>query len=336
MLLNQTSNYLLAIIKMRKNNIILALKFLVSGALIWFLIDGVDLGAASVRILDADLQILALVMGLAVLQVGICVVRWRAVLGAIDGVLSVSNCFMLYFIGIFFNQALPSAVGGDAVRIYRAYKEGLSLHCSINGVMLERVATVLGLIILVVLATPFFVNRVESEDAAWIIPTLSVLCVSGVASVIVLMYLDRLPSKYSHWSFVHGLALLASDTRRVFLSPVNAFKALSWSLMGHVNIALMVFLLGGSIGLEITWLDCMVLMPPVLLVMTLPISIAGWGVREQAMVAAFALVNVPGEGALALSIMFGLIGLVTGLPGGIAWLISSDKKILKINEISDH
>ena len=77
-------------------------------------------------------------------------------------------------------------------------------------------------------------------------------------------------------------------------------------------------------------------MPPVLLVMTLPISIAGWGVREQAMVAAFALVGVPGEGALALSIMFGLMGLITGLPGGVVWLISSDKKILKINEFSDH
>jgi uncharacterized protein (TIRG00374 family) len=325
-----------AIHEMRKNNIILALKFLVSGVLIWFLIDGIDLGAASVRILSADLQFLSLALGLAVIQVGICVVRWRAVLEAIDGILSISNCFRLYFIGIFFNQALPSAVGGDAVRVYRAYKEGLSLHCSINGVMLERVATVLGLIMLVVFATPFFINRVEPEDAAWIIPTLSILGVSGVAGVIVLMYLDRLPSKYSHWRFVRGLALLAADTRRVFLSPINAFKALSWSLMGHVNIALMVFLLGFSIGLEITWLDCMVLMPPVLLVMTLPISIAGWGVREQAMVAAFALVSVPSEGALALSIMFGLMGLVTGLPGGVIWLISSDKKILKINEFSDH
>ena len=77
-------------------------------------------------------------------------------------------------------------------------------------------------------------------------------------------------------------------------------------------------------------------MPPVLLVMTLPISIAGWGVREQAMVSAFALINVPGEGALALSIMFGLLGLIMGLPGGIVWLMSSDKKIEDVDEFSDH
>jgi uncharacterized membrane protein YbhN (UPF0104 family) len=317
---------------MSRKHIVLALKFVVSGGLIWFLIDGIDLGAASARILDVDLQVLAMVLGLSVLQVGICVVRWRAVLGAINGVLSFANGLRLYLIGFFFNQALPSSVGGDAVRVYRAYKEGLSLHCSINGVMLERVATVLGLILLVVFAAPFFIDRVGPEDAAWIVPALSGLGLAGVAGLIVLMFLDRVPSKYSHWRFVHGLALLAADTRRVFLSPVNTFRALGWSLAGHVNIALMVYLMGLSIRLEITWLDCMVLMPPVLLVMTLPISIAGWGVREQAMVAAFALIGVPGEGALALSIMFGLLGLIMGLPGGIVWLISSEKKIKDIDE----
>ena len=67
--------------------------------------------------------------------------------------------------------------------------------------------------------------------------------------------------------------------------------------------------------------------------MTLPISIAGWGVREQAMVTAFALIGVPGEGALALSILFGLIALLFGLPGGVVWLMSADRKIEAIDDI---
>ena len=320
---------------MSKKYIILTLKFLVSGGLIWFLVDGIDLGLASARILDADLQFLSMALVLAVLQIIVSVIRWRVVLEAINGILSFANCFRLYLVGTFFNQALPSAFGGDAVRIYRAYKEGLSLKCSINGVMLERVATILGLILLVILAVPFFIDRVDYKDAKWILAMLGVVSVAGVAGVLVLTRLDRLPPKYFQWSFVSGIGLLAVDARRVFLLPNNAFKAIAWSLLGHINIAFIVYSLGVSIGLEITWFDCMVLMPPVLLVMTLPISIAGWGVREQAMVAAFAIVNVPGEGALALSIMFGLLGLIIGLPGGIVWLLSTDKKILDINEISD-
>ncbi|MBL6933584.1 MAG: flippase-like domain-containing protein [Rhodospirillales bacterium] len=318
---------------MSKKHIFLALKFIVSGGLIWMLIDGVDLGAARDRIMSADLKILGLVLIVSLLQVGICVVRWRAVLVAIDAVLSFLDGLRLYFIGFFFNQALPSSVGGDAVRVYRAYKEGLSLGCAINGVMLERIATVLGLILLVVIATPFFIDRVGADEAAWIVPSVSVLGVGGLVGLLVLMFLDRVPSSLGHWRIVRGMALLAADARRVFLSPYNAFRALGWSLTGHVNVALATYLLGLSIGLDITWLDCMVLMPPVLLVMTLPISIAGWGVREQAMVTAFALIGVPGEGALVLSIMFGLMGLLMGLPGGIVWLMSSDRKIEAVEEI---
>ena len=318
---------------MSKKHIALALKFLVSGGLIWMLVDGIDLGAARDKILDADLTLLGLAVLVSVVQVGICVGRWRVVLGAINAVLSVYEALRIYMIGFFFNQALPSSVGGDAVRVYKAYKGGLSLKCAINSVMLERVATVLGLILLVVIATPFFIDRVGPAEAAWIVPSVSILGLGGVVGLVVLMFLDRLPSRFSHWRFMHGLAMLAVDTRRVFLSPLHAIKALSWSLAGHVNVALMVYLIGLSLDLSITWLDCMILIPPVLLVMTLPISIAGWGVREQAMVTAFGLIGIPGEGALALSIMFGLMALLTGLPGGIVWLMSSDKNIEAIDDI---
>jgi len=48
-----------------------------------------------------------------------------------------------------------------------------------------------------------------------------------------------------------------------------------------------------------------------------PISVGGWGVREGAMVTALGLVNIAPSVALAVSIQFGLIMLVVGLPGGV-------------------
>ncbi|HEC14310.1 MAG TPA: UPF0104 family protein, partial [Rhodospirillales bacterium] len=86
------------------------------------------------------------------------------------------------------------------------------------------------------------------------------------------------------------------------------------------------FVLALGLGLDVTFVDCLVLFPPVLLVTTLPISIAGWGVREGAMVAAFGLVGVPAEGALVLSILFGLLSIAISLPGGVIWLMSQDRK----------
>ena len=61
----------------------------------------------------------------------------------------------------------------------------------------------------------------------------------------------------------------------------------------------------------------LLLAPLVTLVTTVPISVGGWGVREGAMVTALGLVNIPPSVALAVSIQFGLIMLVVGLPGGV-------------------
>jgi glycosyltransferase 2 family protein len=55
------------------------------------------------------------------------------------------------------------------------------------------------------------------------------------------------------------------------------------------------------------------------LVQAVPISIAGWGVREGFFVAAFGLTGVAAPHALAVSILFGLINLLISLPGGAVW-----------------
>ena len=50
------------------------------------------------------------------------------------------------------------------------------------------------------------------------------------------------------------------------------------------------------------------------------------GVREGAMVAVFALVGVPTDGALVLSILFGLLDALISLPGGVVWVLSGDRR----------
>ena len=152
--------------------------------------------------------------------------------------------------------------------------------------------------------------------------------VLALVGVTVLMVLDRLPSRISHLSFVRGMSALASDTRALFLrAPHNGLVALI-GIVGHANISVLIFTLAMGLGLEITLANCLLLFPPVLLIQTLPISVAGWGVREGAMVAMFALVGVPAEGVLAMSILFGLVLIIMSLPGLWFWL-AADKYSMK-------
>ncbi len=310
---------------MLKKRLPLALKFLVSGFLIWFLLTTVDLDAAEARMRDIAPGMLVLATAIFLVQLVIGALRWRAVLDAIGAPLSFARAVTFFFIGSFFNQTLPSSVGGDVVRIYKAYRAGLTLGGAVNGVMLERVAAVIALVALVAATQPFFLPRVGDETARWIVPAVALGVAGTVAGMVVLLVLDRLPASLRGWRLGRWLARLGADARKVFLTPRAAGTVLGWGVAGHVNLTLGVYVLALGLKLEVTWVDCVVLFSPALLVTALPISIAGWGVREGAMVAMFGLAGVPTDGALLLSILYGLFILLISLPGGVIWILSGDR-----------
>jgi len=66
--------------------------------------------------------------------------------------------------------------------------------------------------------------------------------------------------------------------------------------------------------------------PLVLLVTALPISIAGWGVREGSMVVGLGLLGVPESDAALVSVVIGLIGVGLGALGGLTWLVSGNRR----------
>ena len=314
----------------------LALKFVLSAMLIGFLIDAIDLKKALAQLADTSPQLALSAIFVLIFQIVLNTFRWRAVLHALDVSLGFTRTFRIVYIGTFFNQTLPSAVGGDAVRMFMAYKAGLPLSTSVNSVMLERLATVLGLILLVVVFQPFLLERINDTLPVWLFPCLMLVAVAGTGF---LMFLNRCPERLRHWKIVRGLASLATDTCLIFLRPSHTLKVLLFVLAGHINVSLTMWVLGLSLGLggQLSFLDCLVIVPVVLLFSTLPISIAGWGVREGVMVAALGFLGISSESALVLSILFGLVVIVTSLPGGLIWLASSDhampeKDSLKLRE----
>lgn len=307
---------------MSKKQLLIALKIVVSVGLMGVLISGIDLGAERDRIMAADMGLLLAAAVALALQVGIGGARWWVVMRAIGTPMRLIDLTRLFWIGGFFSQALPSSVGGDPIRIFMTYKEGgMSLGKAINGVMLERVVTIVGLVVLVALVQPSFLPKIDENARMLTIWGLALLAAGTVFVIIALMCLDRLPESLTRFRIVRGMHTLADDTRKLFLHPVHAGLAIVFGVLTHVNISYCVFLLAQSLAIDVTWLDCMVLMPPVILVTTLPISIAGWGVREGAMTVAFSLVGVSQGGAVVLSLSMGLLAIVIMAPAGLVWLL---------------
>lgn len=82
-----------------------------------------------------------------------------------------------------------------------------------------------------------------------------------------------------------------------------------------------------AIGASVSFEQVFLLIPPIMLITMLPISMAGWGVRETAMMVAFGYSGLPQADGLMISLLFGFAYFIVGAIGGIVWIMSAEKRI---------
>jgi len=206
----------------------------------------------------------------------------------------------------------------------------MPVGAAVNGVLLDRVGGVSGLLMLIAISQPLAWQRISDFG-----PRLAFLAVlaSGITGIAILLSLASLPARWQRWRLVSGIADLSAGARRLYLSPVIVAPVLGLSLVVHVLTVLAVYILARDLGLPVTFWDCLVLIPLVFLVATIPVSIAGWGVREGAMVAALGVLGVSTSAAVTLSILFGIGLIIVGMMGGIAWLTSGERRIINVSDL---
>lgn len=295
------------------------LKLAVSAVLVYLLLRAIDTDALLRHLFAAD----GLSVALAIVLLGslspLQALRWRLIIRALGGALPLLTLWLTALIGQFFNQTLPSTIGGDGMRIWRAYKAGLTLGAAASSVILDRLAGLLALLLIAAGGLPLLFPLMNDAPERWAIP---IVIAAGIAGFAAIMVLDRLPRGLRRWRPVAWASGFSADARLVFLSPRRLAPILAWSLIMYLVAIASVYVIARGLGIDVDFIVCLVLVPPVVLVSTVPVSIAGWGVREGAMVAAFGLVGVAPDQALALSVLFGLAVMVVGLPGGLIWFVT--------------
>jgi uncharacterized membrane protein YbhN (UPF0104 family) len=118
---------------------------------------------------------------------------------------------------------------------------------------------------------------------------------------------------------------LGGSIRQVFLKPASVLPILGVAVLSQTALGVVTYIMASSLDMNVTLLECVVLMQPVALVANLPISVGGWGVRETAMITLFGMIGVPAGATLVLSVQLGLLSLVVALPGGLLWLAFKSK-----------
>jgi hypothetical protein len=305
---------------------LLALKIAISGALIWYFIGESDLGAVMESLRQVDAATVVAVLALFLAQMVLVAWRWSALLRLV-GVgkgFSFHEIVRTVWSATFFNTTLVSSVGGDAFRLWTIVRAGNPLGKSVNSIFLDRLTALMALMILIAISLPYVMELI-ADEAAFL--SYALLIAAFLAGFAALFHADRLPRRIQHWRLVRGLANLAADTRRLSLHMDNLLPVAALSLLVHILNIFVVYVLARGLEIGISFLDCFFLVPPVILAMTLPISIAGWGVREGAMIVSLGLIGVSQESALVLSILFGLGITLAALPGGVIWLFSRNRTV---------
>ena len=126
---------------------------------------------------------------------------------------------------------------------------------------------------------------------------------------------------------------LSEGVGALFCRGDIALPVFAISIGGHLMMVSAIFILASDLDLSVTFLDCLVLIPGVMLLASVPISIAGWGVREAVMVAAMGLLGVATDEATSLSLVYGLSMVVIGLIGGVLWFANSDRRV-RVKELT--
>lgn len=304
-----------------KRLLLIAAKLAVTGVLVWYLLGEVDLRKSGQHLAGFDVGWGALALLVVALLFLVAALRWHIYARALNISLGIGVAFRLYLIGQFFGQILPAGVGGDAVRVWLLARRGVAVGPSVSSVVLERLTGLLGILILIAVLLPLTFTYVDESWERLAIVLLLAIAAAGISAIVGLSFVPRLITKWRQVAMISKLADVASEARRAGLMPKPALSVLALSLFMHLLAVLTVYILAQGLDMEITPLACLALVPVVLLLSTLPISVAGWGVRENVMVAALAFAGAESSEALALSILFGLALLALSLVGAVVWLI---------------
>jgi len=310
----------------KKDFFIFLLKFIFSFSIIaYLLIKIVPINDFLKVLKGANILWLLLSFSLHSLGLLISAYRWQILIQAQGDRVPLGFLAKSYLVGTFFNNFLPTRFGGDIVRIWDGSRYSRSVLKSSAIVLVERFT---GIIVLLLFA---FVASLSRLEMAKKIPIIWVSLLVGLLGLLFVLsffmpfakrilgkipdkgYLKKIKAKVFEF---RDVVLVYKDKKREFL------KALFWAFLLQVNVILHYFLVGKALHLNISFIDYFIFIPIILIILIIPVTISGLGLREGIYIEIFKFYLIPA----ALAFSFPLIadvafGLIIGIIGGIIYIV---------------
>lgn len=257
-----------------------------------------------------DWRFLMFVAVVLAVQFAIIVWRWKVITDDISGT-GVSFWLLARSLGAsnLYGQLLPASVGGDIIRA-ASLGARIGVRQATLSVITDRLSGLGVLAAMIAVSLPFVFARIGMTDA--VVPT-SLTLLGGVGALAFILGFYGLDAA----SRLLEKIPLAGRFAKAMLRPALSIRAIVLGIVIQLMSTFLIYLLGHAIRVPLQLVDCVLLVPPALLLAALPISISGWGVREGALAGVFALVGMPAADIVPVSILFGLTAPALGLTYGL-------------------
>jgi uncharacterized protein (TIRG00374 family) len=241
---------------------------------------------------------------------------------------SLTQLLKIYCIGLFFNLAFPTAVGGDVMKIYYAAKPSKQYAQSFAATFLDRDAGMLAMMIIACYATiahPVSIPGVPVSLIVW----------GAFVAFLLVNAAIFTPSVHRLFtSLLHRMKMPRIAGKMDRLSSAFQILGREWNvLVGSLAISLVnqflvisvTWLISEALRLDLSILYFLAFVPVVTLVSMIPITISGMGLRETAFVTLFSAVGVSQASALALALLYSSTIILSAIPGGVLYAFFKDK-----------
>ena len=275
------------------------------------------------EILNAKLSFLVMALIASIGRTLLMAWRWQLLLNTKGYRYPLDTLLKLYFIGFFFNNLLPTAIGGDVARAVKLSGHKIAKRTAVSSILMERL---LGLPALLLISSASYLichNDIALQNNIMKM-TGKFVFVAGLAGLPIFLiptffrnYFIRL---HPSLNILQKLVTVLNEFADYWIKPFNLLVALTITTICQLCGVVSVYLVSLSIGQEIPFVYFSFLLPIIWLAIMLPISISGLGVREGLFLFLFGIVGMPGQSAIAISLLWLTFVYGQSLIGGFLFL----------------
>jgi glycosyltransferase 2 family protein len=300
------------------------IKFVITAGLIYLILSRIDTNNIVATLLGIKPWYIILLLVISIVMVVISCLKWGLFLKTSAINVPLIRLVAYYFIGYFFNNLLPSNIGGDLFRSYLLGKNIDSQVKSFSSVFLERITGLVALLLVGIVA--LICNPVLMKETTILLP-IGIMFVILTSVVVFFAFegvknfiftiIGRLPYfgllKKSFDKLYNSISFFKQHSRVLGYSMIYSFL---FQTMTIVNALVCCW----AIGVFPNVLDVAVTVPIIMLISVIPISIGALGLWEGAFAYFFVIIGVPPAAAVSVALILRLKTILLGLLGGILFL----------------